>query len=211
MRVTIVGTSHIAGESIRRVRDTIAEEKPDLVAVELCPQRYFALTHPQRRKLSLSNGLTTLLLSVLQQWLGKKMGIMPGSEMIEAVEAGRAAGAAVALIDEDRGSIAEGIMRVPAREKLKLFTGLFTGLLLSRERVDLSKQIPEKMVDEAMLYLRKELPSMYKALVTDRNRLMAGRIRELSKRYKNIVVVVGAGHEKGMEKLLKGRPKRLKK
>jgi pheromone shutdown protein TraB len=68
---------------------------------------------------------------------------------------------------------------------------------------DLSKVPEEKMIDEALSYMRKEMPMIYRILITDRNKYMAIWIRQLAKKHKKIVVVVGAGHRKGLEKLLK--------
>lgn len=38
--LTIVGTAHVSDKSVEEVKQTILEEKPDVVAIELCPNRY---------------------------------------------------------------------------------------------------------------------------------------------------------------------------
>ena len=89
--ILVVGTAHISQESIEQVRRTIEAERPDVVAVELCPSRYQALTHPEQPGASvrdiLSSGklyqfLVHWLLAYVQNKLGSEVGVKPGSEML---------------------------------------------------------------------------------------------------------------------------------
>ena len=50
MTIYIVGTSHVAGESVSKVKKAIAEKKPGCVAVELDMNRYMALKTREKRK-----------------------------------------------------------------------------------------------------------------------------------------------------------------
>ena len=43
--ITIIGTSHIARESINEVKDQIENNQPDIIALELDPKRAYALLH----------------------------------------------------------------------------------------------------------------------------------------------------------------------
>ena len=47
-KLVIIGTAHVSPKSIEEVERLIEEEKPDAVAVELCPRRYNALVHGVR-------------------------------------------------------------------------------------------------------------------------------------------------------------------
>jgi len=58
--LTIIGTSHIARESIEEVRNTIFKEKPDIIALELDRKRLYALMHKKKEKLSIYNILKML-------------------------------------------------------------------------------------------------------------------------------------------------------
>ncbi|MCL2142152.1 MAG: TraB domain-containing protein, partial [Methanimicrococcus sp.] len=49
-RIIIVGTAHVSEKSVREVQKTIEDEKPDIVAVELCPTRYKSITDPDAEK-----------------------------------------------------------------------------------------------------------------------------------------------------------------
>jgi hypothetical protein len=42
--IIIIGTAHVSEKSVQEVTKAIEETKPDIVAVELCPARYKALT-----------------------------------------------------------------------------------------------------------------------------------------------------------------------
>ncbi len=42
-KIILVGTSHIAKQSIRRVKKAIEENKPDIVAVELDSKRFYSI------------------------------------------------------------------------------------------------------------------------------------------------------------------------
>ncbi len=206
MPVKIIGTSHIAKESIETVKRIIYEEKPDCVAIELDPKRFYALTHSrqsgEKRKLGLRYGVTIYLFGWLQQRLGKMVGVFPGSEMLAAIESAKSVNAKIVLIDKDIEDTFMGIMAVPLREKLKLFLGIFAAPF-SREKIDLKKVPEESTIEEAIRYMRKGLPGFYKALIGDRNKYMAAWIKKLEGEFDNIVVVVGAGHKKELEKMIR--------
>ena len=150
----------------------------------------------------------------MQQSLGRIAGISPGSEMAEAVNLGQAKGVRIAFIDRDIGETFMRIKAVPAKEKVRLLTFILRSLLpggqkavqgLEGYNLDLSKVPSERVVEAAMQVLRKEFPWLYRILVEERNRYMAQRIAELSARFQNIVVVVGAGHAKGIGEILKNQ------
>ncbi len=206
MPVKIIGTSHIAKESVEAVKKIIEETRPDCVAIELDPKRFYALMRRQKggeeeRKIGLRYGLTIWLFGWLQQALGKSMGVMPGSEMLSAIEAAKSVNAKIVLIDNDIEEIFRGMMSVPLREKLKLFLGIFAAPF-SGEKIDLKKVPEEKIISEAMRYMKKELPGFYKVLVGDRNRYMAEWIKRLESEFDSVVVVVGAGHKKELERMV---------
>ncbi len=205
MPVKIIGTSHISEESIKKVKRLIEETKPDCVAIELDPKRFFALAQQREgsgRKIGLRYGLTIYFFGWLQQALGKSAGVLPGSEMLAAAEAARQTGARVVLIDRDIEEIIRGMMAVPLKEKLKLFFGLFA-IPFSREKINLGEVPQERIVEQAVRYMKKELPEFYKILVADRNEYMAAWIKRLEGEFENIVVVVGAGHRKELERMIR--------
>ena len=56
--IILLGTAHISQESIHQVEETIRQEKPDCVAVELDDQRYASMKNPESwRNLDIVNVL----------------------------------------------------------------------------------------------------------------------------------------------------------
>jgi pheromone shutdown-related protein TraB len=219
-KITIVPTSHIARESIQLIRDVVEREGPDCIAVELDMSRYTAMKEGEGSLLDSLRALGPLtflfyfVLKNLQQSLGRLVGVSPGSEMLEAVNLGQQKGVRVAFIDRDIGETFTEVKAVTAKEKIRLLTFVFRSLLPGTsirleggeaafsQGIDLSKIPAERVVEAAMDVLRSEFSWLYRILVEERNVYMAQRILELSQRFQNIVVVVGAGHAKGISQLL---------
>ncbi|MFH0829850.1 MAG: TraB/GumN family protein [Candidatus Aenigmatarchaeota archaeon] len=212
-KVSIVGTSHIAPASIDAAKETILRLRPDCVALELDAERWAALHQRQRAKPSIRNPMFWLLNSI-QTSLGAHTGVLPGAEMLAAVDAAKQVGAQIVLIDMP---IAETMGRLSAIgfwEKARLVLRLLAGLVPwpGREEIDLKNVPPEKVIDDALRWMKKELPALYKVMITDRNVYMVHWIRELGRKHERIVVVVGAGHKLGLERLLRNKSsKRAKK
>lgn len=204
--IIIIGTSHISPQSIKQAKETIIKQKPDCVAIELCPQRYRALIQNKRQSPTFLNPLY-MILYYLQNFLGKKTGILPGSEMLASINAARLVNSRIVLIDMDISTIVQKINQISFIEKIKLIAKLILGFLIGflpfGQKLDISKVPHEKLINEAMKYIKEEIPHFYKILVIQRNIYMANFIKKLSKKYDKIVVVVGAGHKKGIEKILK--------
>ena len=107
----IVGTAHISRESADLVREVIEKERPDCVCVELDAQRYEALSQKRKfeeldlrqliRNKQLAPLLANMLLASYQKKLGGALGILPGTELLEATEAANEYGIPVALCDRD--------------------------------------------------------------------------------------------------------------
>lgn len=203
-KIVIVGTSHIASEALAKVKQAIEEEKPDLVAIELDPKRYYAMSQKAKPKFNLRYGSFAMMFGVLQQYLSKKTGILPGAEMMEAAELGKASGAKVILIDQDIEVTMRKIQKISARKKIKLMLTLLWALIFEKkEKLDLNKIPEDSLVEEALKILKNLSPELYKILIVERNVYMAQMIKELQKQYKTIVVVVGVGHKKGLYRLLR--------
>lgn len=205
--IKIIGTSHISPESLREIDIVIAEVKPDCVAVELDPNRFEALRRGEKINLSavkyigFGNYLVAKILSMIQGYLGKKTGVMPGEEMMEAVHMGSKSGADIALIDRDIRITLNRMKRMPLREKIQVFLSFFRRVRVE-EKFDINKVPAEKMVEQFMGYLKELSPTLYSALISERDLHMARVLVELSKRYERIVVVVGLGHKKGITREL---------
>lgn len=211
--LTLIGTSHIARQSINEVREAIAA-KPDIVAVELDDNRFKAIKERSKTKLRIRDifkiGVTGFVFALIGSWaqrkLGKVVGVMPGTEMMTAVNLAKKSGIEVAFIDQDIAiTLAKLSRRITWKEKLRFPYDILKAIFFRKsemkrlgiEDLDLSK-VPEKKVIKILMdQLKKDYPNVYKVLVEERNILMARRIDDLISRFpdKKIVAVVGAGHE----------------
>jgi len=67
------------------------------------------------------------------------------------------------------------------------------------------RTVPEKeMIKKMVGYVQKRYPSVYKSLISDRNKYMVRKLVLLQKKNpgKEILAIIGAGHEEGMRELL---------
>ena len=140
--VSVIGTAHVSKASVEEVETAIADEQPDVVAVELDDGRYRQLKGQEPDDLEagdLLQGNTVFqflaywMLSYVQTRLGEQFDIDPGADMLAAVETAEEYDIDVALVDRD---IQETIQRFWARmtitEKLRMVGGLAFGVTDSR-------------------------------------------------------------------------------
>lgn len=210
--ITIVGTAHVSRESVEEVRQKILELRPDIVAVELCPTRYRGLMEerdvPLLDLLKEKNSLVLIanvLLSYLQRRMGAEMGVKPGKEMLIAIETAQGLGIPFTLIDRDvEVTLRRAVARMGLMEKLRTVKEFLWGLSMTGE--DVSKEVEglkgEGKVAEVLEGFREVSPNLYEVLVRERDAYMAQKILGLQKDYGNILVVVGAGHKRGIEEHL---------
>ena len=108
--VHVVGTAHVSQQSVEKVEGTIAERKPDVVAVELDEGRYRQLKGEtpddidpgdMLRGNTVFQFLAYWMLSYVQTRLGKKLGVDPGADMLAAIDTAEEHGLGVALVDRD--------------------------------------------------------------------------------------------------------------
>lgn len=216
--LTVIGTSHIAEDSVSRVREAILAEKPAIVAVELDHARLHSLLAEEKPRLSpamlkimgATGFVFFIIASFLQRRLGKLIGAVPGQEMKTAVQVAQQNKARVALIDQPLNITMRNLSRISIREKLKLARDLILGVAgIETEKVqfDLTKTPSSRFVEMAMKKVRERYPGLYKALVADRNEYMANALARIMKTEpeSRIVAVVGAGHENEIIRLLKAK------
>ena len=132
--VRIVGTAHVSPESVGEVERTIAEERPDVVAVELDEGRFRQLKGEKPDDLEASDllrGNTVFqflaywMLSYVQTRLGDEFDITPGADMLAAVEAAEDLDVGVALVDRDiQVTVQRFWARMTGGEKLRMMLSL---------------------------------------------------------------------------------------
>lgn len=215
MEIKIIGTSHISKDSVKEIKKTIEEFKPDIVCVELDVNRYKSLFQKRRGKLKLSHisklglfgFLFYLLGSISQKVLGRKAGSKPGVDMRSAIVEAKRVGAKVALIDQDISITLRNMSkRVPFPEKLKLFAYVLFGGFISKKRIKFNlKSVPKDSVVKTLVSeMKHKFPSFYKALVSDRDRYMQKQVKMIADKFPEakILIIVGAGHKSSLKKFV---------
>lgn len=212
----LIGTSHIAKQSVEEVEKVILEIKPKIVALELDQRRFFALMHAAKRKFSFKDirkvGAKGFVFQLLGFWAEKKLGNMvgvpPGSEMKKAAEIAGKVKANLALIDEDIEKVLKRFSkRVTWREKGRFVKDILFSLFSKKHKIkiDLTKVPEEKVIKKLTAQVKQKYPSFYKTIIEERNEYMAKNLYKLMNLEKEgfIVAVVGAGHEKELIRLIK--------
>jgi len=132
--VTVVGTAHVSQESVEEVERTIAQRRPDVVAVELDETRYKRLkgeTPDDIEAGDIISGKTVYqflaywMLSYVQARLGERFDIEPGADMMAAIDSAEKHGSGVALVDRDIQMTVQRLWsRMRTREKLTIVAAL---------------------------------------------------------------------------------------
>jgi pheromone shutdown-related protein TraB len=198
-RIILVGTGHVFQESVDLARSTILQVHPDHVALELDYHRMKALQSRSQEKpafrdmlkMGVRIAILGTILSYFQSKVGKETGVFPGAEMLEAMKAAEEVGAHIALIDQE---MTVTLHRITSSMSLfSILKIMFYMLLPTKITID---AIDRDMVEDMTQELRRLSPSAYRVLLEERDSIMAHNILTLSG---TIVVVVGAGHVKGIK------------
>jgi len=214
--IILVGTAHISKDSVEEVKNVIEKYSPDIVAVELCQRRYEALTKknqwentPITALLKSNNAylmLAQTFLSSIQRRLGKEYGVEPGSEMIAALQEAKKQSLKVALIDRDISiTLKRAWKKMGIREKFRLTWEFLKAILgydeEELEELDLKELMNQDVISSMMEEFGEIAPSVSIVLIHERDKYIAKKIQNESKKGK-VVAVVGAGHLKGIQKYL---------
>jgi pheromone shutdown-related protein TraB len=191
----------------------IEREKPDHVAVELDTQRYQALTEQQRwesldikeiiRKKQLATLIVNLLLAAYQKRMGLKLGVMPGTELLEAVRTAEGSGIAVTLADRDvRVTLRRAWRSMSFWRKSLFLSALLASLFDDKELTEarIQELLKRDVLSELMRDLGEAMPELKKVLIDERDLYLSHKIREAPG--ERVVAVVGAGHLEGIRKAL---------
>jgi pheromone shutdown-related protein TraB len=217
VRYTLLGTAHVSHASVEAVEKAIHSGRFDAVAVELDPQRLQALTEPDTlakldlveviRKGRVALFAANLALSAYQRRLAEQLGIEPGAELKRAVLLAREQGLPVHLIDREVGlTFKRASAQLGFFGKIKLMTGLAAGLFSSDEvgTDEIEKLKQGDMLESSFGEFAKESPALYDAIIGERDRYMATRLREeralqgAVPAQREVLAVVGAGHLAGL-------------
>jgi len=208
----IIGTAHIASDSVAAVRHHIDTYHPDIVAIELCNSRYQALAEDRRldkegllKVIKEGKAPLVLLQSMLaaeQRKLGLDEGEQPGAELLAAIKMAEERGIRVELVDRDiQTTLRRAWRKMRFREKFRLLAGMMADE--DEEDIpELKQMLEDKDLLSAMMdELREIAPGAGEVLVDERDIFLAGKIDAL-RDGNRVLAVVGAGHLEGIRKNL---------
>jgi pheromone shutdown-related protein TraB len=207
----IVGTAHVSQRSVDEVRAVIEATSPDVVCVELCPARYDALTRGAAfrdldvfkvvREGKILYLLAHLALASYQRKLGASLGVKPGAELLAAIEAAKARGIPVELVDRDiHITLRRTWHNVGIWRRMTLLFGMVAGAgsgepVTAKTVEDLKEP---KALDDMLVELGRAIPEVKGPLVDERDLYLASKTRAVGAHKRTVVAVVGAAHVPGM-------------
>lgn len=217
VRYTLLGTAHVSPASVRAVEKLAAEGNWDAVAVELCPTRLEALDgkkswHDLDLFQIIRSGkaglvMANLALSGYQKRIAEQFDIEPGAELRAAAHGARERDLPLQLVDRDLATTLRRTYRaVPWYKRFYLTVGLIMSSFSSEE---IDEEAIEKLkegdiLESTFTEFAEQSPELYEALIDERDRYMAARLRaeNVGKGGSEVLVVVGAGHLEGLARYL---------
>ena len=213
----LLGTAHVSRASVIAVTEMAGTGSFDAIAVELCPARHQALTKQQQwkdmdlyriiREKKAGLVMANLALGAYQRRIADQFGIEPGAELKAAADAATNHDIPLQLIDRDLATTLKRSYRaVPWYKRIMLTTGLVMSTVSSDEidEEQIEKLKEGDILESTFTEFAEQSPELYEALIAERDRFMAARLRQenVSNAGKRILVVIGAGHLEGLAKYL---------
>jgi pheromone shutdown-related protein TraB len=155
------------------------------------------------RQQQLMTLLINLLLASYQRRLGQKLGVAPGTELLEATRVAQELGIPLALVDRDvRITLRRAWNSMSFWEKMKLLSSGFVGAVEGEEISEemLSEIRQSDVLTELMNELGEFMPVLKGVLIDERDTYIAQKTRDAVG--DKVVAVVGAGHLSGIKRAL---------
>lgn len=220
--IILVGTSHIAEESIKNVAVVIEQFQPCIVGVELDKARFYGLVYEKESSITISSirriGIKGYIFAVVAAAISKKLAkavnTKPGDDMLSAIKTAKKYSLTIALLDQPiQITLKRFSQTLTWREKWHFFADIVSGLVFPRrelkkyglQNIDLKKVPANDIIIKMLDFVKQRYPNIYRVLIEERNIYMAKKIQQFQQKYpdKIIVAVVGAGHVEGIAQLLK--------
>ncbi|MGH8116904.1 MAG: TraB/GumN family protein [Rhodanobacteraceae bacterium] len=214
----LLGTAHVSWSSMDAVNALVEREAFDAIAVELCESRARGIRDPDAfAKMDLFDVIRTgkagmvfasLALSSFQQRIAEQYRIEPGAEMKAAMHAADAHGWPLWLVDRDIGTTLNHAYRgVRWRDRIGIIGGLVASVFSSEsiDEAEIEKLKQGDILEGAFGEFARKSKALYAALIGERDRFMAARLREdasLNPAVRRVLVVIGAGHLAGVQREL---------
>ncbi len=228
--VIIIGSAHVSKKNIEQVQNVILEEQPEIIGVELDRNRFINILKKKQTKTKLTDifrsrnpflFLTIYILGNYQKNIAKKLNTTAGGEMISAIKCAKIINSKILLLDRDINiTLTKLLKKISFFEKLKM---VFGGLFLNKKEKEILRNIDiktiltdvesgndnSKVIENIMKIFSKKFKKVKEILIDERDQFIAYNI--LKAPCNKIVIVVGAGHLKGIEKNLNNKKFNLKK
>ena len=217
-KIHFVPSVHFSPVHRRRVRETVAECDPDLVAVELDERRFERLADDIRptseelfRKHPPATAATYSLLRTIQRTVIRLYGLDPDrTDMETAIETAAERDLAVALIDEPIDEIVTALTERVGPETIPK-TMVRAQLLGPEDRLNQARMLTMPFgtiesgddVQPAIETMKRLLPEVTEVMIDRRDRAMARRLARISRAGHDVVAVIGAGHHNGIRRELR--------
>lgn len=217
----VLGTAHVSRASVEAVNALLAHEHFDAVAVELCDSRAQGMRDPDAfKEMDLFQVIrqgkagmvaASLVLSSFQKRLAEQYGIQPGAEMKAAMDGADQRALPVWLVDREVGTtLKRAWHNVGFWQRFGLFGGLIASVFERQaiEETEIEKLKQGDMLESAFSEFASESAPLYRSLIAERDVYMAARLREQATMSgfgegKRVLVVIGAGHLKGLSEQLR--------
>lgn len=204
--LTIVGTGHVFNLA-EPVAFIVKNTWPDAVLVELDKGRLNAMMQASEGGQPAEGGPEPspiyMQTAKYQQRMSEEHGAQLGGEFMAAINAGRLAGADIVTIDTDAMRVMDEMweeMSFSERFRYRL-SGISDSIGGKRKVASVQKSFADNEEDY-IAGMRRKYPTLVRKLIDERNRYMADQILEASKRYSNMVAIVGDAHVEGICALL---------
>jgi len=207
---TIIGTAHVSRASAEAVKKMASCGEFDAIAVELCQARYDALTAERKwtdldlfkiiRQGKAGLVMANLALSAYQRRIAEQFGIEPGAEMRAAAVAAKEHDLPLQLVDRDLATtLKRSYASVPWYKRFYLMAGMAIGMVSSDE-IDEESIEEGDILESTFTEFAEQSPELFEALITERDRYMAARLRQENADAvgRRVLVVIGAGHMEGL-------------
>ncbi|WP_449428640.1 TraB/GumN family protein [Rhodanobacter umsongensis] len=217
----VLGTAHVSRSSVDAVEALLAHEHFDAVAVELCDSRAQSMRDPEAfKQMDLFKVIrqgkagmvaASLVLSTFQKRLADQSGIQPGAEMKAAMDGAAQRNLPVWLIDREVGTTLKRAWHsVGFWQRFGLLGGLLASVF-EREEIEqgeIEKLKQGDLLESAFSEFANESKPLFQSLISERDAFMAARLREEAAKSatgepRRVLVVIGAGHLKGLSALLR--------
>lgn len=212
--VRLIGTSHIAQQSITTITNHFNSYQPDILCVELDHKRLHALLTNAKpdysitgiRKYGFQGYLFAIIGGIIQKKLGNVVGIKPGSDMLSAVNLAKTNNKKLELIDQDiEITLRRFSKSFTLKEKFRILVDIIKAPFSKKITFNLNEVPEQKIIEMLMNQLKDRYPNLYHVLIEERNQVMAKNIYNIMSKNpeKKILAIIGAGHEKDLLKKIK--------